>query len=524
MKKLILIAVLLYFSNGFSSTPPDIDSFRNSIEKFESEQFIKFKADPAQRPDPDMNKLYVSVNGDSVFEYLSELTNFSVQSKEDGNALWGRIAGSVYEQRATEYVASKFKEWGMEHVRIQEFNLTSGDWHLEKTALQVQLGNSTDAWVNLETATTPYPSGVTSDVGILAPLQYVGLGTIADLRGRDLSGKIILLHVRAFEDVLYHSGLESAKRIAKTTGAAGMILWMDLPGNEKYATQLFDGYKWIDQIPWVTIGYEDGLYLRKLIESLPEDELPMVRLTVNGELKTEGTSQNLIAELSGTTDETIVITAHIDGYWNAILDNGTGVSILMEMARYYANIPKQERKRRIVFLITGDHELMGSGGSVVFQEMNPDIVKNSILALQIEHLGGPGITNFFNTAHLTNVDEPLSIFVSNSNKKLLDILVETANNFGLALQNLALKGTAGDVDGLTSIPSFGYISTGWVYHSTADDLKYYSPLELAIFTRAHLQIIDKVNELDFDEIKHENKEDVLPIYSSPGLNELLSSW
>ena len=120
------------------------------------------------------------------------------------------------------------------------------------------------------TTTTPYPSGVTSDEGILAPLQYVGLGTIADLRGRDLSGKIILIHVRAFEDVLYHSGLESAKRIAKTTGAAGMILWMDLPGNEKYATQLFDGHKWIDQIPWVTIGYEDGLYLRKLIESLPE--------------------------------------------------------------------------------------------------------------------------------------------------------------------------------------------------------------------------------------------------------------
>jgi len=81
MKKLILIAGLLYFSNGFSSTPPDINSFRSSIEKFESEQFIKFNTESVQRPDPDMNKLYVSVNGDSVFEYLSELTNFSVQSK-----------------------------------------------------------------------------------------------------------------------------------------------------------------------------------------------------------------------------------------------------------------------------------------------------------------------------------------------------------------------------------------------------------------------------------------------------------
>ena len=116
MKKLILIAGLLYFSNGFSSTPPDIDSFRNAIEKFESEQFIKFNADPAQRPDADMNELYGSVNGDSVFEYLTVLTNFSVQSKEDGNALWGRIAGSVYEKRATEYMLP--------------LNLKSGAWSM----------------------------------------------------------------------------------------------------------------------------------------------------------------------------------------------------------------------------------------------------------------------------------------------------------------------------------------------------------------------------------------------------------
>ena len=80
MKKLILIAGLLYFSNGFSSTPPDIDSFRSTIEKFESEQFIKFNTAPAHRPDPDMSELYGSVNGDSVFEYITVLTNFSAQS------------------------------------------------------------------------------------------------------------------------------------------------------------------------------------------------------------------------------------------------------------------------------------------------------------------------------------------------------------------------------------------------------------------------------------------------------------
>jgi len=59
IKKLILISTLLLCSNGISSTPPDINSFRNSLEKFESEQYIKFDADPVNQPDADMNELSI---------------------------------------------------------------------------------------------------------------------------------------------------------------------------------------------------------------------------------------------------------------------------------------------------------------------------------------------------------------------------------------------------------------------------------------------------------------------------------
>ena len=34
-------------------------------------------------------------------------------------------------------------------------------------------------------------------------------------------------------------GLSAAARIASTTDAAGIILWMDAPGNASYATQIF---------------------------------------------------------------------------------------------------------------------------------------------------------------------------------------------------------------------------------------------------------------------------------------------
>jgi hypothetical protein len=87
-----------------------------------------------------------------------------------------------------------------------------------------------------------------------------------------------------------------------------------------------------------------------------------------------------------------------------------------------------------------------------------------------------------------------------------------------------MRGTAGDVDGLAEVPSFGFIQTGFLYHSAADDLKYYSADELALVIRAHAFLVDGGNELTADEMKSGSGDDVLPIYYSPHFLELLSSW
>jgi len=299
---------------------------------------------------------------------------------------------------------------------------------------------------------------------------------------------------------------------------------MDLPGNAKHATQLYTPTGWIDSIPWTSIGFEDGTYLRRLIDISDDDSLPVINLVVEGEFRTTGTSQNVVAVLPGTTDENLIITAHIDGFWEAVLDNGSGVAALMELARYYKNIPQEKRLRNLIFLVTGDHETAGSGGSDVYHNRNLEIIEKTALAIQLEHLGAPGYKNSLNMLVTTNTLAPLIPFISNGNYSVHDAMQRMVDNYGIVVNRDLWTTPAGDVDGLTDIPSAGFIQTGYLYHSEIDSLDWYKPEDLERLTRAHAFLIDEVNKIPIEEIRESSIDDLPPPYSSPDVMELLRPW
>lgn len=431
----------------------------------------------------------------------------------------GGIQGSDIERKATHWVAAKFEQWSLDDVKIETFPLTTGTWqpsHVSLTALD-ETGTTL---LTMESAATAFPSGQTPGEGLVAPIEYVGLGTPADLQGHDLEGKIALLYVRTFNGALMHSGLAAASRIAYTTKAAGIILWMDLPGNTKYATQLFTPTGFIDHIPWTNVGFQDGFYLRQLSEK--NQESAFVRLRVEGKVDS-GTSQNLMGVVQGTSDENIIITAHIDGFWGAILDNGTGVAALMELAKHYAGLPDASLKRNLVFLVTGDHELEGAGGSRVFTETHPELIDSTVLVIQLEHLLAPNTGNSLNLLQVANGTSPLSLFVSNGSEAVIEEFRSVIEEYGLTVSNNIQLNTAGDVDGITQVPSAGFIQTGYYYHSSDDVLSLYRPNELAHITKAHAALIDRLDAWPSQSFGKQ-LEVTEPIYNSEALRAVLAPW
>lgn len=470
------------------------------------------------------NQKLASITGEEIHGYLRKLTEFSQQSKEDGNVLWGRIQGSKYEYDATKYVAQELKKWGLNDIAIQRAPVREPVWQPSKIELIVK--SHEGERYQFKSAMTAFPSGITDENGITAPIEYVGLGTRADLRGKNIKGKIALLYVRAWEGVLMHSGHLAALRLVEQYDAAGVILWIDLPGNEKFAAQLFSREGFLTDVPWTNIGYEDGLYLRKLIEHSPINTPPEVTLTVAGKMNGNLTTQNLIAQLPGSSEETIMLTAHIDGFFNATLDNGTGVSALMALAHHYSQIPQSKRKYNLLFVVTGDHEQSGAGGIHTFIEGNPELLKKIKLILQLEHLASPGISKELNQLAETNTEAPRLLMVTNLNTWLIDNFTQAASDYGIVMMKNTFQEYAGDVEGLSStgIPAAGWIEAGYYYHNEADSPDKISAKALENMTRAYAEIIDKLGQDGIERVE-ENTQPAPPrIYESDELFFLLSQW
>ena len=156
-------------------SPEDI---KIAIENINSNYYTPFDVANIGRVNNSLKNSYTSISGTNIYEYLEALTDISLQSKANGDVLWGRIQGGPYERKASEYVKNTFETWGFEDVQMQEFPLTSGVWVPSSVDLSVQQG---ETQVTLTSAATAYPSGVTPPGGLTLPVEYVNfilLGTL----------------------------------------------------------------------------------------------------------------------------------------------------------------------------------------------------------------------------------------------------------------------------------------------------------------------------------------------------------
>jgi len=500
------------------------------------EKFISLRVEPLDLPVLGASRgaggeRYGDIRGDRIHGYLRKLVAFSQESKRNGDVLWGRLHGSVYERRATEYVRDQFASGGLEDVEIQPFTAVEPRWVPEEIELRVLAGadGSPPAQrYTFRSAMTGFPSGVTPAQGITAPVEYVGMASPAELRGRDLSGKIALVYVRVWEDVLFHTAHLAMARLTKETGAAGAILWLDRPGNAQVAAQLWNpkNDEWFTDVPWVNIGFYDGVYLRKLIERTDPANPPKVTLTVTGEMVKDLKSQNLVAMVPGTTDENIIVTAHIDGFFNAAQDTGAGVAGLMELARHYSGLPRESRRRNLIFLVAGDHEHEGWSGVAQFARRNPDLLAKTVAALQLEKALAPATGRDLNVRTLANTQAPTSLFVSNSNAILVDAFTDAAQIYGIPMLRGFRKHYAGDVEGLygSGIPAAGWIGVNYPYHSEEDSPALISESALQDVTRAYASVIDRINEHTREELYAGASEAPGAIYDAEDLQFLLGMW
>jgi Peptidase family M28/PA domain len=289
---------------------------------------------------------------------------------------------------------------------------------------------------------SPAKGNVKAESDVSAPVVFVGFGVTApdqnydDYAGVDVRGKIVLglfgapATFPSTERAYYSDGIVKAKN-AVAHGAIGALSIM-VPEDWKR-------YPWDWIVPQIQMG--EMHWLDK--GGIPHDFFPQLRgnallsaktaesvfagaphnleevfatarngkpqafpLALTAHIHTVANqivihSPNIIAELKGSDpvlrDEYVVYTAHVDhlGICPAVngdnvchgtLDNGSGTSTLLEIARAYASLPQPPRRSVLFVFVTGEE--MGLLGSDYFAHFPTVPLKSIVANVNID--GAPG--------------------------------------------------------------------------------------------------------------------------------------
>ena len=477
-----IIAASVLVTPAFAQTPRAPQEPMKPLYVLE-DSYLKWRLLPAEQS-------YASIDGKHLKEFVEDQTAISRRYRDAGHQFWGRIIGTEADAENAKWLEEKFRKIGLADVHQQSFDLPP-QWMPQSWSASIATGGKT---VELNTAQPSYLTPATPADGLDAEAIDVGFASDGDLAGRDLKGKAVFFYSTDY--MSRHSTINGGV-IKKLTdrGAAAIFVTLMIPGNMR-----FQFYPVGSTAPTFALGLQDGLAAREMIGQSRGAAAPHVKLRLDVKAVPGLKTATVWGTLPGTTDESIFIVAHRDGWFEGANDNGTGVATMIGLAEYFAKIPKDQRRRTINFLGTsGHHDNAAMSGRYLAD--HKELFAKTALLINSEHTAATTLVSYNGTIRKANEATPLMWYVGGS-PKLEQIVVKAYAQFGVATYDTPERGAAGEMGRYYQYaPSLQVIDTGLYWHSDHETADIIPPTELAAVTRAYAKIIADVNTLDLKDLQ-----------------------
>jgi len=435
-------------------------------------------------PLPVGQEKYGRIDGNHLKTYVNEITAVSRRSRDDGELLWGRIAGTKYDDMVEGLVEAKFKQFGLVNVRRQYFEL-GPQWFPTKWAFQATGAGQTLTFKTIQAGRNARP---TPPGGLDLEAVWVGAGNEADFTGRDVKGKLAVLQSFPMPSVVGHqSGYNGGLARAAAKGAAAVLINVAIPGNLLTAVSAPGG------LTTFSFGTEDMAAFQRLLEGGPVK----VHLELSTENRTGLRDASVWGELPGTSDEDMIIMAHHDSFYEGALDNASGMAVMLGLAEYYSKIPKEQRRRTLKFVTTSGHHV-GSDGTRWIHDNRQTVLAKTALMINCEHVSAIQMHWDRFGASVRKSDNIAArrwwVFGSSA---LAKIVLDAYRMFGVTIYDDMDGTTTGDMSHIDrDAPSVQLIESALYYHTNLDTPDYVPAPGLEAVTRAYAKVIDDVNTLD----------------------------
>jgi hypothetical protein len=450
--------------------------------------------DSLRWPLPPEAKAYSTIDGARLWRYVNEHDEIAMRYRDQGHPqFWGIIAGTSGDADEAQWLLGKYKQLGLSDTRIQTINLFHPQWAPESWEVIAAGGERS---MTLSSAQPAYATTATNGKPLDVPVVYAGLGSDADLAGRDLRGKAALL----FRDAPGYSFPPALLKRLESAGAAAIFMSDFRGGN--FSTQ---AYRANSIVPTFNLGTGDASRLRDLIAAAPAGIPPHVRIRLDARWAADQKSFLVWGTLPGATDETIYVIAHRDGWFHASGDNASGVATMLGLAEHFARVPRSQRRRTLIFIGTdGHHANNPSGYGREWLAANRErLFSKTALMINAEH-PSEALTRG-GTAGWTQSIVPLQWYAGGASRPQLTRVAAAAfREFGVPLwdQPSAIP-PAGDLGPFAGfLPGVVIQSNDYLYmHTSGDAPDNVAPAGLEAATRAYARIIDEVNKIPLGDLQ-----------------------
>jgi hypothetical protein len=424
-------------------------------------------------------------NGETLKADVRAIVQFAHESRAKrevgGGQMWGRIAGFPSSDRTVEWTAEQFRKAGITDVRIQPIAQDPKSALWLPLSWQVKLladpafGPGTLDLV-LESALPIGPSNIPGGT-LTAPLVYVGAASPAVLNHIDVKGKVAVQLLVPQGHMLFERGaVASRSEDLMKRGAVGVFNIVRLPGNELSRDFSNCGN------PCFNVGGRDGWFLERLLDRAMQAGL-QDKVRVQIDLATHTfrglKATNAVAVVPGQSAETIVLNAHVDGWFDGAGDNADGLAVLVALARHYGK-PGNAPARTLVFVASAGHHTPGINGPRSFVAANPDLAKQAVMLVNIEHVAQRN----FSHARTTSADgyreavadsgeAPIAVGVTNNSPFLQELIDRGPASHGVNFISERSSFQSGETGGWAElkVAKVSVMQAPPLYHTTGEVLE-----------------------------------------------------
>jgi peptidase M28-like protein len=434
---------------------------------------------PADEPaNPDLR-------AEGIRRDLETIVGFSMRSRtqrEIGSGqLWGRVTGMPSSAATIDWAAAQLKAGGIANVMTQTFKQETNSslwlpltWEVRLLGDAAFGAGSSD--VVLESA-MPLPPSSLPQGSLTAPLIYVGTANPSVIEHIDVKGKIaVQLTIPQGHMVFERSAVTGRAQELMKRGALAVLNLVRLPGNEPSRDFANCGG------PCFNLGGRDGWFLENVLDRAAQAGMRdkvRGRLALTAENRSGLEGRNAVAVIPGSNpDESIIIDAHADAWFDGAGDNADGLAVTLALARHFAK-PAHRPARTLIFVVSAGHHTAGMNGPRNFIAVNPERARQAVLVLNVEHVAQRNFSparsvgaDGYRQAVADSGEAPIVMGVSNS-APFLDQLIERGSvRYGTNFVSEPSSMQSGETGGFSAVKAarITVMQAPPLYHTTGETL------------------------------------------------------